>query len=469
MTDTIREPARDLLVMDEADVLVVGGGPAGVGAALAAARLGRDVLVVEQFNCLGGIATAGGHGHICLFTSWASYERVVGGVGWEIAKRVAAEGFGKLSRGNVDFEIEGMKRVLEQMAAEAGVRLLYYTQFAEALIEGGRVAGAVVQSKSGRAAVRARQVVDCTGDADVAASAGAPFEKGRPEDGRMQPMTLMFQIGGVDYDRVAAFRQGDWKLQHVWKEAQDAGDMEPFQSQIMGWWWTPTRPDQVGINFTHITGMDATDVRDLTAATIEGRRQAFHTVEVCRKYVPGMENAYLLSTPAVVGTRESRRIVGEVVLTREDLLEERQWPDSVGYGSFFIDIHNPDGPGMSDKTYRPHRGFKYQIPYRILVPRDVENLLVAGRCVSVTHEALGSIRVMPQCTVTGEAAGTAAHLALDAGCPVRQVDVAALQAQLRAQGDIVDAEDIARVNAGVDPESGERLRPDFQRTDVAGE
>jgi hypothetical protein len=379
VTKSIREPARDVPVADEVDVLVVGGGPAGMG---------------------------------------------------------------------------------------AGLRLRYYTQFAEAIVEDGRVAGAIVQSKSGREAILARQTVDATGDADIAARAGAPYEKGRPEDGRMQPMTLMFQIGGVDYDRVSEFRGGDWKLRDVWAKAQAAGDMEPFQSQIMGWWWTPTRPDQLGINFTHITGADATRADDLTRATVEGRRQAFHALEVYRKYVPGMEDAYLLSTPATVGTRESRRIVGEYTLTREDILAEKEWPDSIGYGSFFIDIHNPDGPGMSEKTFRPERGFRYQIPYRILVPKGVEDLLVAGRCVSVTHESLGSVRVMPQCTVMGEAAGVAAHRAMADGTPPRAVDVEAVQRQLRAQGAILTADDVARANPEGKPPS-EALRPDYTRPQKA--
>ena len=192
--------------------------------------------------------------------------------------------------------------------------------------------------------------------------------------------------------------------------------MEPFQNQIMGWWWTPTRPDQVGQNFTHIVGCDRTNAESITKATIEGRRQAFHMIPVFRKYVPGMENCYLISTAALLGTRESRRIVGEYVLTDEDILAEKTWDDSIGYGSFFIDVHNCTGPGMDKETYRPHKGFKYQIPYRCIVPQKVDNLLVAGRCISVTHRALGSTRVMPQCGLLGEAAGAAAALSLKAGC-----------------------------------------------------
>lgn len=432
--------------MNDADVIVVGGGPAGIGAAFGAARQGARVLIVEQFNCLGGVATAGGHGHICGFTAKGTDTIVVGGVAEQVSRRVVDAGYGVRSPAALDFEIEGMKFVLERMAHERGVELLYHTFFCKAIVDAGRVTGVVVQSKAGRRELRAGRVVDCTGDGDVAASAGAPCETGRPGDGKCQPATLMFTIGGVDWGRVRAWRT-DFRMEHVWKQAQDAGDMEPFQSQIMGWWWTPTRPDQVGVNFTHITGVDATSAEDLTRATIEGRRQAHHSIEVFRKYVPGMEHCYLVSTPNTVGLRESRRIVGDVVLTEDDLRARREWPDSIGYGSFFFDIHNLDGPGMSPQTERPGTGFRYQIPYRILLPQTADRLLVAGRCVSVTHVALGSIRVMPQCMVTGEAAGTAAALSLERNVTPRALAVPKLQKALRQSGAILDETDVERANA----------------------
>ena len=447
MPRSVSELNREIPVCAEVDVLVCGGGPAGFAAAVAAARTGARTLLVEQTNCLGGIATAGGHNHLCLYTSWGSDQRVVGGVSWEMSERVVEMGYGVYNRGNTDFELPAMKLALEQMAAEAGVELLYHTLFADAIVEDGRIVGAFIQTKTGRQAVLAKRVVDATGDADVAASAGAPFEKGRPSDGACQPATLMFTIGGVDWDRVKAFRKDDWKLEHVWKAAQAAGDMEPFQTNIMGWWWTPTRPDQVGVNFTHMVGVDCTNAASLTAANIEGRRQAFHCVDVYRKYVPGMENCYMISTAALIGTRESRRITGEYVLTDDDILAEKTWDDSVGYGSFFIDVHNCTGPGMDEETYRPHPGFKYQLPYRCIVPKTVDNLLVAGRCISVTHRALGSTRVMPQCALLGEAAGAAAALGVADGQTPRELDVAKLQAHLRANGGIILEEDIATANA----------------------
>ena len=443
-----KEAGREVPICDEVDVLVCGGGPAGFCAAVAAARAGARALLIEQMNCLGGIATAGGHNHLCLYTSWGTDELVVGGVPYEMARRVVDMGYGVMGRGNIDFELPGMKLALEQMASEAGVRLLYHTMFADAIVADGRIAGACIQNKTGRQAVLARRVVDATGDADVAASAGAPYEVGRPSDGACQPGTLMFTVGGVDWQRTCEFRKGDSNLEHVWKAAQDAGDMEPFQSRIMGWWWTPTRPDQVGVNFTHLVGVDCTSAASITAATIEGRRQAFHMIPVFRKYVPGMEGCYLISTAALLGTRESRRIVGDVVLTDEDILRRRKWDDSICYGSFFIDVHNCTGPGMDTETYRPEKGFRYQIPYRCTLPSEVDNLLVAGRCISVTHRALGSTRVMPQCGALGEAAGAAAALSIHADCTPRDLDAGALQSHLRAAGAICTDEDIASANEG---------------------
>ncbi len=429
-------------IAHETDVLVIGGGPAGTAAAFAAAEMGCSTMIVEQFNCLGGVATAGGHGHICLYSAYCTRERVVGGYPFEMARRVADAGYGHCTNSSVDFEIEGMKLILDRMAGELKVKLLYHTFFSNVVMDGDTVVGAIVQNKNGLQAINARQVIDCTGDGDVAARAGCDFEYGESGTGHCQPVTLMFTIGGVDYERVKAFRGNDYKLAHVWAEAQRNGDMRPFQDGIMGWWWTPTRPDQLGINFTHVNYIDATDAAALTRATIEAREQAYETIDVYRKYVPGMENCYMVSTPNTIGIRESRRILGEYYLTRDDVVAQKPFPDSIGYGSFFIDIHNCTGPGMDRKRFIPETGFKYQIPYRILVPRGRRNLLVAGRCVSVDHEALGSLRVMPQCGVMGQAAGVAAALAMRTGNAVRDVPVDLLRAELKRQHCILDEQDI---------------------------
>ena len=445
MVRRIPDPSREIPVVGQYDVMVVGGGMTGVAAALSAARLGARVLIVEQTNCLGGVATSGWHNHLSQYNAWDDDTRVVGGIAYEIGERLVREGYGTTDGSCVDFDVEGLKLLLDRMMAEAGVEVLYYTFFCDALVEDGQIVGGVIQNKSGRQAVMAYQVIDTTGDADVAAHAGVPFRMGREADGLCQPTTLMFMLEGVDWPTVDAWRT-DYQMTGAWEQAQTDGLMEPFQDQIMGWWHTGVRPTQVGVNMTHMTHVDATDARDLTQATIEGRRQAHHLTEVFRKVVPGMEACYLIATAPLLGLRESRRIEGEVTLTEEDMLAGREWEDAVGYGSFFIDIHNPAGPGMSEQTYRPTTGFRYQIPYRIMVPKAVDNLLVAGRCVSVTHAALGSIRVMFTCMVMGEAAGAAARLALREEVPPRELSPAVLQAQLEAQNVILSE---AQVVAGL--------------------
>ncbi|MFW5858770.1 MAG: FAD-dependent oxidoreductase [Planctomycetota bacterium] len=439
------EPARTIPVSGEYDVVVVGGGPAGIGAAFAAGRQGMRTLVIEQHNCLGGVGTAGGHGYMCRGSSWGSEEvgpqQVVGGIAWELYTRICREGHGDLHPGSAFYDVEAMKRLLDVMARECGVTVLYHTFFCDAVVRDGAITGVVIQNKAGRSLVRARRVIDCTGDGDVGFRAGCDWRQGRPEDGRCQPVTMMFTIGGVDWERVRAWRT-DYKMRAVWERAQANGDMEPFQNQIMGWWWNSSQPHHVGVNFTHITGIDCTRAEDLTRATIEGRRQAWLSVDVYRKYVPGMEQCYLISTPNTVGLRESRRIMGEYVLSEEEVMAQCRFPDNVCYGSFFIDVHSLDGPGMSGSTWRPGPGFKYHIPYRCLVPQRVDNLLVAGRCISVTHVALGSTRVMTQCTGLGEAAGTAAAQSLSENAPPRAIDVGRLQSTLRANGGIIHDADI---------------------------
>jgi hypothetical protein len=440
----LSEPGREIPVAAEVDVLVVGGGPAGVGAAISAARLGARVLVVEQFNCLGGVATSGAHNHYSQFNAWNDRSTVVvGGIAAEIRDRLLANGWATYDGSCIDFDIEGMKCLLDQMAAEAGVGVLYHTFYCDTLVEDGAATGGVMQNKSGRQAILAHRVVDCTGDGDAAYLAGAPFEQGRAGDGLCQPTTLMFMLGGVDWPRVAEWRTS-YQMREVWAQAQADGIMEPFQSVIMGFWHTAVNPDQVGVNMTHMVGVDSTRASDLTAATIEGRRQAHHLAQVFRQVVPGMERCFLISTAPALGLRESRRIRGEVTIRGEDLRDRRPWPDSIGHGSFFIDIHNPAGPGMSGGTWYPPTGFYYQIPYRALVPQKVDNLLVAGRCISADHAALGSLRVMATCTVTGEAAGAAAVLSLHEEVTPRQLDPTLLAALLRSQGAIVDENGVLR-------------------------
>ena len=229
---------------------------------------------------------------------------------------------------------------------------------------------------------------------------------GRKKDGKCQP-------GHADvHDRRRSTGsgsrrwRGNYNMTETWEAAQRNGDMRPFQKTIMGWWWTPTRPDQVGVNFTHVIHVDSTRAEDLTRATMEARDQCYETIAVYRKYVPGMEKCHMVSTPNTIGIRESRRILGEYLITEDDVRDQRGFDDAICYGSFFVDIHCVDGPGMDPTVWHPPAGFKYQIPYRALTPRKIDSLLVAGRCVSCTHIALGSIRVMVPCLAMGEGRGS---------------------------------------------------------------
>jgi hypothetical protein len=432
---------QQLPVAHDVDVLVVGGGPAGIGAALAAARNGMNTLVIEQFNCFGGVAGAGGHGHISTWGETGTGRRIVGGVAYELGCRIVKQGFGHLNSHGVWFEVEGLKLILEQMFEEAGVKFLYHTFFCDTIVEDGVATGAIIQNKTGRQIVKAKRIIDCTGDGDVAFKAGCKYEVGRKSDSKCQPVTLMFTIGGVEWDKVQKWRT-DYPMTNVWEEAQRNGDMRPFQKTIMGFWWTPTRPDQVGVNFTHIIYIDSTKAEDLTAATVEGRKQAWECIPVFRKYVQGMENCYMVSTPNTVGIRESRRIMGDYILTEDDIKAQREFDDNICYGSFFVDIHCIDGVGMDETVWRPPKGFKYHIPYRTLLPLGIDNLMTAGRCVSCTHIALGSIRVMVPCIGMGEAAGTASAMSVRQNVAPRKIDIGKLQAQLRKQGGIIEEKDI---------------------------
>lgn len=451
--ETIQK-TEQIPVAYETDVVIAGGGPAGLGAAFTAAKTGLRVLVIEQTNSLGGIATSGLHGHICNYSSYGRKdERVVGGTCFALAEGLLADGVADYDGSSLDFEVEGMKIWVEREACKyENLKILYYTQFSDVIMQGREIAFVIIQNKSGRQAIRAKYVIDATGDADVSARAGVPFEKGRPRDGLMQPMTLMFQIGGLDMEKYSEFKKTgfasrygtpwEYGMEKVWQEAQQKGDMEPFQKNVMGFWFCKTRPDQMGINFTHITHVDSTNAEDLTYATMEGRRQGHQTVDVFRKYLPGFENAWYSHSAALIGTRESRRIDGVYRITIADLQREAEFADSIGYGCFFVDIHNCSGAGMDAETHWPRTGFKYQIPYRALLPKNIDNLIVAGRCISCDHMALGSLRVMPQCFIEGDAAGAACAVAEQTGKILRNIDVNLLQNILRKNGGIVFAEDI---------------------------
>lgn len=316
------------------------------------------------------------------------------------------------------------------MAEECNLHLLYYSLVSDSLVEQGAVTGVILNNKSGRFAARARRVIDCSGDADVAFRAGGRMMHGRLEDGRMQPVTLMYRVGGVDRAVAWEYLRTDPGLREFCRRAAESGLMRPWQSQLMGFWWIPSRPDQVNVNFTHMH-YDGASTFDMTTASVEGRKQVQEAVAAMRQLIPGFDRSYLIDTATYVGIRETRRIYGEYVLTAEDIQRQTIFDDSIGLGAAFIDIHNVEGAGMDKRSgFTLPAGGYYSIPYRTLIPETIDNLLVAGRCHSATHEAAGSTRWMTQCMVMGQAAGTAAALSIQQAVPPRRVGISELQQTL---------------------------------------
>jgi hypothetical protein len=415
------------------DLIVAGGGPAGVAAAVAAARMGADVVLVEHYGFLGGMSTAG---FIFPFmTHWAGDRPIIGGIWGEMIARLQAYPFGYKASTHFGlrhfcFDPEGLKQIWLDMCLEAGVKLQLHTFISDALLEGDRIAGIVTHSKSGREEVRGRVVIDCTGDGDVAARAGAPFEVGRTEDGLVMPMSLHFRLGGVEMARMPSREE----INALFARDKAAGLLTNPRENVL--WFDTPHPDQVHFNTTRLLKFLGTSRDDLTAAEIEGRRQMMETVNWLVRTVPGFERSYLLMAAPQVGVRETRRILGEYVVTEEELFNETIYPDAIALSAYPVDIHNPAGGG----TVMRHLpwGAYYSIPYRALVPLHIEDLLVAGRPISTTHEAHSATRIQAVANATGQAAGTAAALCLRQGILPRAVNTDELRAELRGQGVILE-------------------------------
>jgi hypothetical protein len=449
--------SQSVPVTAEAEVVVVGGGPAGIAAAIAAARMGARTLLVEQYGFLGGMATAGLVGPFMTSYDIRGEKPIIEGVFREVVDRLVAlgaaidpaavDGFsaygGYHAYGHehvTPFDPEGLKYVAQEMVLEAGAALKLHRFFLDAQVKEGRVSHLIVAGKSGLEAFGCQQVIDTTGDADVAARSGVPYASGRAGDGLLQPVSLFFRVANVDDAAVQAYMDEhpeDESFRAIVAEAMAKGEFSHTKN-----WFTMFRTVRPGVwwaNVSRVHQVDATDAEDLTRAEIEGHRQVLYLVDFLRKRIPGFQDCALIDTGAQIGVRETRRIVGEYVLTAEDVLAARRFEDAIARVSFPIDIHDPQGGG--GRFEGPRDGPYYTIPYRCLVPangdRTPDNMLVAGRPISATHEAHGSLRVMPPCFATGQAAGTAAALALETGVAPRQVDVTLLRASLEQQGALV--------------------------------
>jgi glycine/D-amino acid oxidase-like deaminating enzyme len=438
-------------------VLVVGGGPAGLGAALGAADAGAKVILTERYGFLGGNATAALVMPLMSFhTQRAAFERadgaklfptdhgpgepVVAGALARLLRHLIAAG-GAITPGPatgyvVPFDPEQLKLSALALLDEAGVQFLFHA-FASSVLADGSLRGVVFETKSGPIVIRARAIVDCTGDGDIAAAAGARFEVGRATDGLVQPMTLMFRM--VDFDRMgfeAYVREhpDQWRGVHgLWdliRQAAAAGELDLPREDIL-FFGTP-HAREVSVNSTRVTGVLGTDVFDWSYAEWQSRGQLRQIVQFLRRRVPGFERAYLAQSGVHAGVRETRRIRGDYRLTADDVLSARQFDDVIARGSYPVDIHNPKGSGTVLK--RLPEGAAYDIPLRCLLPEGIDNLMVAGRCLSGSHEAHSSYRVMPIAMATGQAAGVCAALATRYDVPPRAVPADDVQSELIQQG-----------------------------------
>lgn len=446
----------------QADIVVIGGGSAGIIAATAAARSGADVLLVDRYGFIGGTGT--------IIHSLASFlddkgRAVIGGLAEEFVREVAKLGgtdghrLDPILNSTTPMDVEIFKYVAMDMPRRAGVRFLLHTWLVNASVREGVVESITVLNKSGMQSIRAKTFIDCSGDGDLAASAGAPYEKGNA-DKKLQPLTMTFRMANFDRERFVSYliehpeelRIEEWPSNLVKDDLiKDAGfaffaGFEGLVKRVYNetgyklprnrvHFYCLPRPGFVQLNISRVTGKDATDAQQLTDAEIEGRYQVMEISRFLIRHVPGFEDSYLLDTPVQIGVRETRRIMGEYVLTREDILDQRQFPDVIGQGIYPVDIHHPSGVGST--LIQPSAA--YQIPYRILTPQQLENVLIAGRCVSATHDALAAIRVIASCMMMGQAAGTAAGMTSGSNDHgrVKQVRIRDLQDKLVRDGAIL--------------------------------
>lgn len=404
------------------DVLVLGSGPSGFAAAYKAAKNGANVIIVEQSGDIGGISTSG------LMSHWT------GSCGsplyHEILRRSAEKNEGAY-KGKITATIdpEKLKTLYLEMLSEVDCKIMLYTFAVDAICDGDKVLGATVVNKSGMTDIFAKITIDATGDGDIAAKAGAEFVLGRESDHKMQPATLMFKIGGVDYDRAvflgsfeSTYETEKGELQALAKKhiPYPAGHMLTYAS---------TLPGVVTINMTNVTNIDGTCADDLTKATITCRKQMDDIVRYLRAFVPGYENCFVISSASLIGVRETRHFKGKYTITEQDILEAKVFDDYVVKDAFFnFDVHNITGSGLDKTGVQKHFTQKrgYTIPYRCLLPEVKENILLCGRNISGTHIAHSNFRAMPICVGTGEAAGVAAAIAVQTGkklCEIDAVDI----------------------------------------------
>ena len=446
------------------DVVVVGGGTTGAFAAIAAARHGAKTALIEENGFLGGTAACGLPW--MAFHNFDENRRIIGGIPYEVIERLREMGgasdflMDPILESTVYVNPHLLKVVLMQMAAQAGVTLYLHALAGEVCMEGDRLCGVYIHDRQGCQLIKGRAFVDCTDCCNIAGFAGAPVARGREGDGKVQVASTIFTVGDVDVNAMIAYftahptqlrphRLPPHELRFVIDSLKDAplfslgafrdliaraasdGVRFPRETMI-----GIVRPCQREIMLVtpRVEDVDPTDAEGFSRAEAEGYGQIPEIMRFINRYMPGGEHARIVNTGHTIGMRETSHIVGEYTMTAQDIVSGARFDDAIAQGAYYMDIHTPDNRGLAPMIQPP----TYHIPYRCLVPRQVEGLLVAGRCVSATHEAISAIRVIPIAGAMGQAAGAAAAMSVQAGVTVRDVDVARLQAQLRADGVMLD-------------------------------
>ena len=408
--------------MKKYDLAVIGGGFAGVAAALAAARGGAKVLIVEKSNCLGGAAVN------CLVNPFMPYWTEIDGKRVDLSTGIFKEIHDRLEERNAmkkeSFLEEELKYILNEMVIEANIDLLFHAYIFRANTCADRIVSVTVATKSGEMPLEADYFIDATGDAQLAYLAGCPTVLGREPDHLCQPMTLCFRVGNVDVDKFYASRER-LKISHA--QSLAAGELINPRENILVF-RTPIH-NVLHFNTTRVVRKNPTSPEEVTEAEVLARKQVYEIYDFMKRHADGLENSFLMMTAAEIGVRESRMIVGDYVLTEQDCKNCVKFEDAIAACNYDIDIHNPEGTGTSH-YYFP-AGAYYTIPYRSLIPQNINNMLVAGRCISSDHGAQASYRIMPVVCCIGEAAGSAIGLAARSGCSVRDVNPKDLQSVLK--------------------------------------
>ncbi|MBI6117596.1 FAD-dependent oxidoreductase [Salegentibacter maritimus] len=448
------------------DIIICGGGPSGSMAAIAAAREGSNVLLIEQYAFLGGTLTAMGVGPMMTFHNNVG-EQVVKGYPDELIERLKTKG---ASPGHIEdvitycstitpFDSEALKIELEDMVTEAGGTILYHTMLVDVVVEDGKVKSIIAANKNGLVEYRADFFIDSTGDGDLAKMAGLTFKSGRDTDGLMQPLTMNLKVANVDREKVKKYarkyperclfdygkEEGLRRLETAprislkgyipeLKEARKRGEVSVPREFVLLF-----ETGTLGVfilNMSRIQGLDGTDPYELSQAEMIGRKQCVEIFNFLKNYCEGFENCVRMDTSAQVGVRETRRIDGHYTITEEDIISASIPEDTIALGGYPIDIHSPDKVETNSVFFK--KGTVYGVPLRSLVPKGISNLLINGRCIDATHEALAAIRVTPQLMAVGQGAGTVAHLCVNQNKSPLDIDIKELRLKLQEKGALID-------------------------------